>query len=198
MIKRHKEWYSRGYLPHFDHTDVVQMITFRLADALPHDKLDQLKGMIGKQKEKDAERRKEIEVYLDAGYGTCPLRESRIGSMVEDSLLHFDGQGYRLIEMGRHAKPCALACRSLLRMAATGSAKVMEVIYLSRANRILGRSGQFWQEDYFDRFIRDMKHFESAKQYIRENPVTAGLVKLPEDWPYSSASWTNREMVARA
>jgi len=44
------------------------------------------------------------------------------------------------------------------------------------ANRILGRSGQFWQEDYFDRFIRDTIHFESARRYIRENPVTAGLV----------------------
>ena len=44
------------------------------------------------------------------------------------------------------------------------------------ANRILGRSGQFWQEDYFDRFIMDTIHFESAR-YIRENPVRAGLVK---------------------
>lgn len=30
-----KEWYSRGYLPHFDHPGLVQMITFRLVDALP-------------------------------------------------------------------------------------------------------------------------------------------------------------------
>jgi hypothetical protein len=32
---KHKEWYSRGYIPHFDQADLVQMITFRLADALP-------------------------------------------------------------------------------------------------------------------------------------------------------------------
>jgi putative transposase len=62
----------------------------------------------------------------------------------------------------------------------------------------LDAQANFWQEDYFDRFIRDTKYFERAKQYIRENPVTAGLVKLPEDWPYSSASWANRGMVARA
>ena len=31
---KHKEWYSRGYIPRFDHADLVQMITFRLADAL--------------------------------------------------------------------------------------------------------------------------------------------------------------------
>ena len=55
-----------------------------------------------------------------------------------------------------------------------------------KANRVLGRSGQFWQEEYFDRFIRDMTHFENARRYIRENSVTAGLVKQPEDWPYGS------------
>ena len=37
---RHKEWHSRGYIPHFDHADLVQMITFRLADALPQHLLD--------------------------------------------------------------------------------------------------------------------------------------------------------------
>ena len=28
----HKGWHSRGYLPHFDSQDVVQFVTFRLAD----------------------------------------------------------------------------------------------------------------------------------------------------------------------
>ena len=28
-------WHSRGYLPHFDQPGLVQMVTFRLADALP-------------------------------------------------------------------------------------------------------------------------------------------------------------------
>ena len=60
------------------------------------------------------------------------------------------------------------------------------------ANRILGRSGQFWQEEYFDRFIRDDVHVENARRYIRENPVQASLVKHPEDWPYGSASWLRR------
>ena len=33
----HKGWYVPGALPHFDSADVVQAITFRLADALPRD-----------------------------------------------------------------------------------------------------------------------------------------------------------------
>jgi hypothetical protein len=31
----HKGWHSRNYLPHFDSQDVVQFVTFRLADSLP-------------------------------------------------------------------------------------------------------------------------------------------------------------------
>jgi len=198
MNKRHKEWYSRGYIPHFDHADVVQMITFRLADALPHDRLDQLERMIGKEKENDAQRRKQIETYLDAGYGSCALRESRVGSMVEDALLHFDGQRYRLIEWVVMPNHVHLLVELFSEWLLPEVLKSWKSFTAHEANRILGRSGQFWQEDYFDRLIRDMKHFENAKQYIRENPVTAGLVKLPEDWPYSSGSWTNRGMSARA
>ena len=48
-----------------------------------------------------------------------------------------------------------------------------------RANRILGRRGKFWQAEYFDRYIRDQQHFESAVEYIEYNPeynpMTAGL-----------------------
>jgi len=51
-----------------------------------------------------------------------------------------------------------------------------------------GRS--VWMRDYWDRFIRDEKHFNAAVEYIHGNPVKAGLVKNPEDWPWSSGpSW---------
>ena len=36
-------WRSRGYIPHFDRPGLVQMITFRLADALPKSKLNYMK-----------------------------------------------------------------------------------------------------------------------------------------------------------
>ena len=50
-----------------------------------------------------------------------------------------------------------------------------------------GRSQAFWQRDYWDRFIRDERHFDATKMYIESNPVAAGLVKNPVDWPWSSA-----------
>ena len=44
-----------------------------------------------------------------------------------------------------------------------------------RINARLARSGALWQEDYFDRMIRDAEHFARCVRYIRRNPVKAGL-----------------------
>lgn len=42
------------------------------------------------------ERRKSIEAWLDAGAGSCVLRCPEIARMVQDSLLRFHGERYRL------------------------------------------------------------------------------------------------------
>lgn len=44
-----------------------------------------------------------------------------------------------------------------------------------------------WQRDYWDRFIRNDRHFLIAKRYIEENPVVAGLATSPEAWSWGSA-----------
>ncbi|MBL9151913.1 MAG: transposase [Verrucomicrobiales bacterium] len=46
-----------------------------------------------------------------------------------------------------------------------------------RINRLLGQSGAVWQEDYFDRLVRDRDHFANCVRYIRRNPEKA---RLPE------------------
>ncbi len=58
-----------------------------------------------------------------------------------------------------------------------------------KANRLLHRRGQFWQEEYFDRYIRTEEHYRRAIEYIELNPVMAGLCKKKEDWPFSSAAY---------
>ena len=163
---------------------------------MPRERLDEIEKSVGR--ENDVEKRRQIESFLDQGYGSCVLREPRIGSMVEDVLLHFDGLRYRLVEWVMMPNHVHLLVEFFSEWLLPEILRSWKSFTAHEANRFLGRTGQFWQEDYFDRFIRDTKYFERAKQYIRENPVTAGLVKLPEDWPYSSASWANRGMVARA
>jgi REP element-mobilizing transposase RayT len=56
------------------------------------------------------------------------------------------------------------------------------------ANRLLGRTGEpFWQEESYDHWVRNRGEFEKVRRYIENNPVKAGLVQKPEDYPWSSA-----------
>jgi len=41
-----------------------------------------------------------------------------------------------------------------------------------------------WQRDFFDHRIRNDENLKEKASYIRMNPVRAGLVERPEDWPY--------------
>ena len=63
---------------------------------------------------------------------------------------------------------------------------------------MLRRSGQFWFEEYFDRYIRDAKHFAATVRYIENNPAKAKLCARPEDWPFSSASFQHVRLGTRA
>jgi hypothetical protein len=42
-------------------------------------------------------------------------------------------------------------------------------------NRAVGRRGALWQEESFDRIIRDEEHLWRCIQYIGHNPAMAGL-----------------------
>jgi REP element-mobilizing transposase RayT len=56
-------------------------------------------------------------------------------------------------------------------------------------NRILGLTGrQFWQNESYDRLVRDESEFRRIVRYIESNPVKAGLVLTPEEFWWSSAS----------
>jgi len=56
------------------------------------------------------------------------------------------------------------------------------------ANSILGRTGKpFWQDESFDRWLRDEVDFTKTLRYIENNPVQAGLVRNSHDWRWSSA-----------
>lgn len=179
-----KGWRTRGYLPHFDRKEIVQFVTFRLADALPKERRREWLDILAVKDER--KRAVELDAYLDKGRGACHLRRPEIADIVQEALLNFDGERYRLFAwcvMPNHV-------HVLLQTIAQPLSKILhswKAWTSLQANRILKRSEPFWQREYFDRFIRDENHFQRAVRYIEANPVKAGLVKAPEDWKWSSA-----------
>ena len=48
------------------------------------------------------------------------------------------------------------------------------------------RSKDFvWQRGFFDHILRSSESYSEKWNYVRDNPVRAGLVKTAEDWPYA-------------
>lgn len=56
-------------------------------------------------------------------------------------------------------------------------------------NKLLNRTGPFWQHESYDHVIRDTKALKRIINYILNNPVKAGLVKPGEAWKHSYVNY---------
>jgi len=182
-------WRSRGYLPHFDGRAIPQFITLRLADSIPKKVIQSWEQEL-RHLDDEQDRillQKRIERYLDQGYGNAFLGDTGVAKIVQDSLLKFDGVRYNLfswVVMPNHSHSL------LTRFDDWELAQLMhshKSYTAHEANKLLNRTGQFWMDEYFDRYIRDAEHFRNTVRYIENNPVKAGLCSKPSDWPFSSA-----------
>ena len=182
-------WHSRGYLPHFDGRALPQFITLHLADSVPKGVIRRWQEQLAHlpyQQEKDVFRHR-IERYLDQGYGQSFLKVSHVAEMVQASLLKFDNIRYRLfswVVMPNHVH-CLM--KRFDQFELCDIMHSLKSYTAHEANKMLNRGGQFWWDEYFDRYIRDADHFKQTVRYIENNPVKARLCQRPEEWPYSSA-----------
>ena len=179
----HKGWYSRGYLPHWDHPGVVQAVTFHLADSLP---LQLLNPMLLPEDEQPAQRAR-VQRALDAGWGGCVLSEPEAAVIVEDALLYGDGSRYRLLAWVVMPNHVHVLFEILEGMSLPRIVQAWKGYTAKQINALRGRHGALWNKDYFDRYVRDARHLGNATRYVHWNPVKAGLVERPEDWRFGSA-----------
>lgn len=52
-----------------------------------------------------------------------------------------------------------------------------------------------WQESFTNHHIRDCEDYQRHREYIRLNPIRAGLAARPEEYPFSSAFGGNLDPV---
>ncbi|MBV8841744.1 MAG: transposase [Bryobacterales bacterium] len=185
--------FYRRHLPHWHPHESWLFVTWRLAGSMPRDYL--------------TERIREAQSPGQAAYvnhsgrafvdfdrmldravcGPCWLKNAGIATMVCEVIQtaeerHFCTLGAYAV-MPNHVHLLALPRVSLAKI--TGWIKGVSA---RQANLMLGRTGSFWQHESFDHWVRDSREFERIANYIRYNPVRAGLSKEPGDWPWSSAS----------
>ncbi|MEO7993811.1 MAG: transposase [bacterium] len=179
-------WRTRGYLPHIDRPGLIQMVTWRLADSMSAERRRDWELLMNHPEL--AESRRKIQAYLDLGYGNCWLQNPAVAQVIQELLVAQDGIPYKLyawVIMPNHVHVLVEtmpgnSLGTIVKKWKGASARI--------CNQLLGRTGEFWYREYYDRYIRDSDHFARAVQYIHENPVVAGLVKLAAEWPWSSAA----------
>ena len=187
-------WHSRGYLPHFESCEAIQQVTFHLADSVAKAVLQRLESelkLVADEK-RDVERRKRLDAWTDTGHGLCVLREPWIAEMVRGSLLAFDGKRYRLLAwvvMPNHVHVLFQPMQGWTVAKIVASWKKFTARRICDDLRKAGEKvfGPVWHREYWDRHIRDRKHFEQVVRYIHRNPVKAGLVETEGSWLWSSA-----------
>ena len=142
------------------------------------------------------------EMLDNATSGPCWLKDERIVTVVADAIRFHDKKEYDLLAyciMPNHAHLVfTIRCdyvssvRAEARATSTTSRYIMtDILRLIKgatareANKILNRTGAFWQHESYDRVVRDEKELNRIIWYTINNPVKAGLVKNAEDWKWS-------------
>ncbi len=196
VLSAETDWHSRGYLPHIENRQ-LQSIAYRLYDSVPNDVIQQWQNelQITEKTTPNApelqELRKRMDKYEDAGYGQCFLKDDRVASVVQNNLLYFDNIRYLLHSW------CIMPNHVHILMEVKEGWTLSEIMHGWRsytaktANKILERTGDFWQKEYLDRFIRNEEHYKNVVEYINNNPVKAGLVTDAKMWKWCSFYMVN-------
>lgn len=144
------------------------------------------------------------DILHKAATGPMWMRDERVANAVCESLSKADGKDYRLdaysvMSNHVHAVFQPFLSETDLREAidddgrtvflsdCPGLSRIMHAVKGSSAracNLLLSRSGQFWEHESFDHFLRAGQFFRTIK-YVLNNPVKAGLVKDWKEWRWT-------------
>jgi len=178
------------HLPHWRQDGATYFATFRLHDSLPQTKLRELECLKQEWERRHPAPRshavceqlaremfERVEGWLDQGMGDCVLKQASLAGWVTSSMHRFDEDRYELgayVVMPNHVHAVVRPLQPDLHPLETilGSWKK----YSSRRiNQELKRTGDLWQDESYDRIIRDEEHLWRVIQYIAGNPQKAGL-----------------------
>jgi putative transposase len=168
----------RRNLPHWHPPGAAIFVTWRLAGTFPR---------LGNSSHDGATFLEQDRLLDRATDGPTWLRQPETAGCVMDCLRGNADGGHELhafVVMPNHVHILITPRIDLAKIT-----RAMKRKSARQANAILGRTGQpFWQDESFDHWIRHPQQFGKVKSYIERNPVRAGLVTTPEQWPYSSAA----------
>ncbi len=163
---------KRTKLPHIDLEEHYQFITFRTYDSL-----DGYLEKIYASEQENSKKQMLADDHLDSSTQGAYLFDKKI-DIFKNTLLKRDNDLYELIAfaiMPNHIHLLLKQKKSLVSII-----KYIKGKSAIELNKALGRNGQFWARDYYDRAIRNEAHFSTVYAYILNNPLKANLTDAKE------------------
>lgn len=156
---------------------------------LPPKASKKLRSILNKRKRMEGKRYfKNLDEFLDKNLNEPYwLKLPEIAELVAESIHFSDGKYYTLWAY------CIMSNHVHLLVTMLPDAPILSKVlqdskkYTARnANQLLGRTGQFWDNESYDHLVRNKKKaFKNIFRYILQNPVKAKLVKNWEEWPWT-------------
>ena len=181
------------HLPHWRQDGATYFVTFRLADSLPEAKQIEIKNIRAHWEFSHPEPRSEAdwekhardvirrtEAWSDEGHGACHFREQRWVDDLQDRMHHFHGERYQLNTWVIMPNHCHLVIRPFDGYELENLIGAMKGVTAKHINAAIGQSGELWEQECFDRIVRDTEHLDRVVQYIGNNPRAARLP--PSQW----------------
>ncbi|MBN9118638.1 MAG: transposase [Planctomycetes bacterium] len=191
---------TAGHLPHWEQRGTVCFITFRTWDSLPRAVVDEFLTIRNEwlrsngvdphrpdwalalsrlsAAQQSTFRRlcsTRWNNALDDCHGSCPLRSPTCAQVVADSLRHFDEDRYALFDFVVMPNHVHVLASFPERGAMRKQCESWKHYTATRLNRLLSRTGRFWEEESFDHLVRSEAQFEQFREYIVTNPRNANL-----------------------
>jgi REP element-mobilizing transposase RayT len=127
--------------------------------------------------------------------GPIYLKQEKIAIIIKNQLQRFDGIYYNLEAYSIMPNHVHMLIDTSIQLPKNGNDIKLTTNYVNLdqimkrikgasaiyANKVLARSGQFWERESFDIYIRNTKMFNKVVCYILNNPVKAGIVEKFED-----------------
>ncbi len=201
-----KEFYRRN-LPHYQPIGGTFFVTFNLAESIPKRVLDEWAKEFEIQKKSiqlfsqnfDEDLDKLIKLdfakrdkYLDpAKQGENWLKSDELALVVSESLHFCDKRTIDLFCFCIMSNHVHVVFRLLDNFEVKTPKYLNEVMHsikrfsAKKCNEVLGKTGQFWQHESYDRLIRNDDEKFRIIQYVVNNPVKAGLVQKPFEWKWT-------------
>jgi REP element-mobilizing transposase RayT len=176
---------NRGYLPHWEETNRTYFVTFRLHDSLPAEVLARIRDTSDHQNLHNQQTQKRFSVALERslheGHGACYMIKPAIATLVALALKQFDGQRYHLSAWCVMPNHVHVVLRPFVRWKLPPIIHSWKSFTAKHANGLLGRSGSFWQREYYDHLVRNDAEYLRVVRYVVNNPMKAGL----KDWEWT-------------